>query len=148
MKSFLYGAAIVIGSLGLFSVYLFGVALRSSGAIETDAQRWLDQELPPLLKSWDPELLTAKAAPELIANNGLPKVREAIAAMRDRLGALREYRGSKVAGLQAPEREGGTTFVVVQLTATGEFEKGTAAFDVKVIRREAKWAYAAFSARD
>lgn len=148
MKYVAIGAAIVAVSLGLFFAFLFGVANKATGKIGQDAENYLRRELPPIIRDWDTKALTERSAPQLLAENPPPKIRDMMGELRRRLGRLQTLDQVKVTSLIAPQEGGaGQQDMIALGEAQATFEKGSATFDIRLARQEGRWRFARFVVR-
>lgn len=139
MKYFWIGFAIIAVTLGLFSVFLFGFALRSTGVIGRDAERYTRAELPIVVQTWNAERLAERASPEMLQRMPPADMATLMAGYAERFGPLRTLGDVKCDRLEDPHAGADERFMVAHVVARAEFREGPARIQWRLIRRQAKW---------
>jgi hypothetical protein len=85
---------------------------RMAPKVQKNAQAWIDTNVPVIIKDWNSEELIKRASPGLLKAASHEQFSALFTTLADKLGPLREYKGSK----------GGTT---VSLWFTGITKNGT-----------------------
>ena len=92
-KTTIIGAVIAILLIGIF-VTLF-MLNRMAPQVQEDAQNYVDSNLPKIIQNWDSAELINRASPDLLKVASREKFAELFKMLSQKLGPLKEYRGSR-----------------------------------------------------
>jgi hypothetical protein len=122
---------IVLGAVALVLIAIRGIAL------DKESKAYVDEAVPAIISSWSGQELLDRASPELKQTTSGAEVGRIFSACR-LLGKMLAYRGSEGQGLMAQYLTKGTT-ISASYIVRGEFERGSAEIDIKLIKHGDKW---------
>lgn len=101
---------------------------------------WVDKEFPPIAKTWDAEKFAALAADEFLFNTPKDQIRKNFEVLRKNFGGLVSMEPAKYLGTIPRTSE--FDFIVMHVTAVGQFEKKKANIDFKLKLSKQKFQFA------
>jgi hypothetical protein len=105
------------------------------------SQAYVEQAMPAMLTSWDPNELIDRASPELLADTPPEEMRVAFRHYADHLGRLQRYEGATIMNTQV--NSGAPDYA--ELQARASFERGDATIDMLLVRHTDQWQIAGFN---
>lgn len=135
-KSWLRAAALVVSVLALVALLTAGFLFQQSRASIGSAKAWVDATIPLIAESWSPDELRAASSPRLLEQN--KDAEKVLIAINDRLGPLKQYKGSQFRG-RTFERQGKTRTGFLIFRVEIVCEDGDAKLDVAVTWLEGGW---------
>ncbi|HWH70930.1 MAG TPA: hypothetical protein VNT26_16190 [Candidatus Sulfotelmatobacter sp.] len=116
---------------GIFAMKYFGEDL------DKESKAYVDANLPQIVGNWDPRELLDRASPEFSQVVPQEKVIKLFKILSQRLGPLKEYKGSAGQSNVLLNPEG--KVITGDYKADAVFENGPAKIDFRIIRRDGQW---------
>ncbi len=137
----------VLGAIVFIVVIVLAVAFfllsRGAGGMEREAQAYIDTNIPRIVAHWDPAELVKRASPELMKVAPREKIEELFALFSQRLGPLREYKGSKgEANVSFTFKTG--KVVTAAFSSQAVFEKAKALILCRIVKHGDQWQITSF----
>lgn len=124
------------GALTFFLVY------NGAKGISDEAGKFADTSITAICTTWDVNALNSRAAPELTAQNPPGTLENVVATLKESLGPMKSFT-SHITNINA-KNENGQSWVEVQVSATGQFEKGPGELELTLLKRGDKWSILKF----
>lgn len=126
-------AALLILLVGGFAT----VAWKGS-ALDKDSRSYVDAAVPAIVAHWNPDELIRRATPELRASTARDQLDSLFQRSSFLLGPMVQYDGATGQALMSYFSGTGST-VSARYLARVRFEKGEAAFQILLMKRDGKW---------
>lgn len=107
------------------------------------ARAYVDDTIPRIAESWDAQILTQEAATEFHENASQEDIAKLCDTLAERLGPLRDYRGSR-GRVKMSASTGGGIVVRGAYRAECAFANESAIIDVGIVRRNGDWGIVSF----
>ncbi len=138
MKKFLtilggiFVVLIVVVVVGFFVLNYFGTGL------DEESKLYVDSNLPQIINDWSVEELISRASPELMKVAPKEKIENLFNAFSERLGPLKEYKGSNgQANISVTTQKG--KVITGAYVAEAIFEKAPATIQFRIIKHDNQW---------
>jgi len=120
-----------IGVIGFFILNHFGSQL------DTQSRAYVDEIVPKIVSNWNVRALVSEASPELLQVAPKEKLELMFKTLAEKLGSLKEYKGSKgQAGIHVtPQGKFTTGDYIVEAS----FEKADATILVRTLLKDDAW---------
>ncbi len=142
MRKILYG----LGVLMLALIVLAGVGIVATirAVIPLDAQSkaYVDRAVPAIVAHWNPQLLLARATPQLRASVR-PEAMVGLFQAFSRLGPMVAYQGA-TGGANISASFGAGSSVSAAYVAHASFAAGTATIRIALVKRHGHWKISGF----
>lgn len=136
----LFAIVLVLGAAAFFVFQHYGQRY------DADSKAYVDGIVPIICKDWDESLMLKDASPQLleVVHKNQDQIDKLFALCKDRLGSIKEYKGSKGDSFMNFTSENG-----LQVTGTylvgADFEKGSATIKIRAILNDDRWRLLAFT---
>jgi len=121
----------------------FYLLSRSADGMEKEAQAYIDANLPVIAASWDPAELVKRASPELMDVASKDQIAGLFAMFSQRLGPLREYKGSKGrVNVSFTFKKG--RIITGAYSAQAVFEKARGLIECQLVKHGDRWQITSF----
>jgi len=137
MKKFFTVLGIIFLCLLVTGAIGFSMVAYQGAKLDKSSQSYVDQIVPIIIASWSPQELLDRASPELLEVAPRDKVDTMFREFTEKLGALKEYRGSKGDSLINFTASG--KVVTAAYMARASFGKGDAEIKISIIQHDKKW---------
>ena len=128
----IFAVLIFVAVVGFFILNHFGTGL------DEESKSYVDSNLPQIITNWNVDELINRASPELMKVAPKEKIKELFNAFSERLGPLKEYRGSNgQANMSVTTQEG--KVITAAYVAEAIFEKAPATIQFRIIKHENNW---------
>ncbi|MCM2283485.1 MAG: hypothetical protein NDI81_01830 [Desulfobacula sp.] len=128
----IFAVLIVVAVVGFFILNHFGTGL------DEESKSYVDANLPQIVKNWDVQELIKRASPELIAIVPKEKIEKLFNVFSERLGPLKEYKGSNgQSNMSVTTQEG--KVITGAYVAEANFEKAPASIQFRIIKHGDNW---------
>lgn len=138
MNRWALGAAVVMvvacGGGMLFFANSLGTVSKSAAS----ARKFVEAELPPILKAWDDKRMVSHAHPKLMATTSPEEIGKLFQKLRAELGEFDKIESLQTTGFGAKTDDG----VVVSFAAEATFTKRRTSIRIKVVRKTEIWQFA------
>lgn len=138
MKKFLtilggiFVVLIVVVVVGFFVLNYFGTGL------DEESKLYVDSNLPQIINDWGVEELISRASPELMKVAPKEKIENLFNAFSERLGPLKEYKGSNgQVNISVTTQKG--KVITGAYVAEAIFEKAPATIQFRIIKHDNQW---------
>ena len=132
----------VLAFLGLAccgGMFFLGKGLfQSVASANDDADKYSAQILPQIGKAWDFDVVQGVASPEFKEQVKEADLKALLKIYKEKLGAFKSVGEFTASNTQA-RTNNGDSFIVVTTNATAQFEKGSGAVTLDVIKRGEVW---------
>jgi hypothetical protein len=137
MKKILMGLGLVFAGILVVGVIGFGILSYFGSGLDKESKMFVDQKIPIIASSWNPQELVNVASPELLQVAPADKIEALFGVFSQRLGPMQGYKGSRGEAKLFFGPQGKTT--TAEYVADAEFEKGTATVIMRTILRNGQW---------
>jgi hypothetical protein len=110
---------------------------RNGMALDSASKAYVKQSVVAITTNWNTNELWKRASPHLLQIATRRKVARLFAAAKYRLGALRDYRGSKGQALMSVVNA--HIRVSAQYIVNASFQRGDARLRVSVVKQDGRW---------
>ncbi|MBL8041022.1 MAG: hypothetical protein JNM04_06700 [Chthonomonas sp.] len=140
MFKWLLGAVVLMATCCGGGMYFALQSLQAGTEVLKSSGKWVDEQLPPIVKTWDAEKFAALAADEFLFNTPKDQIRKKFDVLRQNFGGLVKMEPAKYLGVlpRTPDFD----FVGVHVTADAQFEKKKAKIDLKLKYSKRKFQFA------
>ncbi|MBL8049047.1 MAG: hypothetical protein JNJ45_10245 [Chthonomonas sp.] len=148
MNKTVLGVIVAIAVVCTGGTWMMSVGLRSAKKVSDEAFKFVNQEIPPILQSWDAKRVTPIAHPELIRNNPEPQTQKVFNELKAKLGDFKSIGSWRTLGFNPNFQVDGKKTIAANLEGEASFSKGTAYVEVTLIRPGKTWQLAKLFVRD
>lgn len=138
MKKLLIGLGIVFLCLLILGIIGILISANSGSKLDKSSKAYVDEVAPIILTSWNTQELLNRASPELLKFVPIDKLNTLFNMLSEKLGRLKEYKGSEGEAKINIIFPGGRT-VRAEYIVRAVFEKGDAEVMVTLIQHNNKW---------
>ncbi len=124
------------GALTFFLVY------NGAKGVSDEAGKFGDASITAICTTWDANALKARAAQELIDQNPEDALDKVVQTLDNSLGPMKSFT-SHITNINA-KSENGQSWVQVDMSAVGQFEKGQGELELTLLKRGDKWSILKF----
>ncbi|MBT8763565.1 hypothetical protein KFV02_06420 [Desulfohalobiaceae bacterium Ax17] len=123
---------VIVSIIGFLILNYFG------NNLDTESMAYVDENIPKIISAWDSNELINQASPELLQVMSKEKIEYFFKFFSDRLGSLKEYKGSKgKANIFITTGEG--KVITAAYLAEALFEKAPSTIQIRIIKHDDKW---------
>lgn len=138
MKKFFTILGGIFAFLIVAAVIFFSITYYYGTGYDKESKLYVDLNLPQIIDNWKVEALTKRASPELMKVAPREKIEELFKVCSDKLGPMKEYKGSKGQSTIAFKAEKGK-LITGAYVAEAIFEKAPATIKISIIKRNNDW---------
>lgn len=109
------------------------------GDLDGTSKAYVNEVVPIILSSFDPQELTSRASPELFKTLTKDKLSTLFSTLSSQLGAFKKYHGSEGEAHIRLNILPAAKIVTARYLAKADFEKGSAEIKVELIQHNGKW---------
>jgi hypothetical protein len=137
MRKFFYGLGVVTAVLIVAAGIGFYFLASNGAALDTASKTYTEESVVAIAGNWDADQLWKRASPRLRKAATQQQISDLLAAAKDALGPMLEYRGSKGQALMSVVNA--HSVVSAQYVASGSFQKGAADFRINLVKQNETW---------
>lgn len=144
---------LVIGIVS-FCIFCLGMSFfmtkvfSDSVEVSKSAFKFVRDNIPPALATWDAKKIEPVAHPNLLRENPTEQTQKTFDELKVKLGKFERVEKWKLQAFDRDFELGGKTTVAAIIEGNGVFEKGNAYVEVTLVRSETKWQLARLMVRD
>lgn len=144
---------LVIGIVS-FCIFCLGMTFfmtkvfSDSVEVSKSAFKFVRENIPPALETWDAKKIEPVAHPNLLKENPTEQTQKTFDELKVKLGKFEKVEKWKLQAFDRDFELGGKTTVAAIIEGNGVFEKGNAYVEVTLVRSETKWQLARLMVRD
>lgn len=127
----IFGCLLLVGTIGFFVLNYFGSGL------DKESKAYVDEVIPIIVTSWNSKELLDHASPEFLQVAPAGKVESLFRVFSERLGPLKEYKGSNGQANISLTQQGKVT--TAAYVAQAVFEKAPATINIQTILHNDTW---------
>ena len=128
----IFAFLIIVAVCGFIILDYFGTGL------DEESKLYVDSNLPIIINDWNVNELFNRASPELLKVAPKEKIEKLFSVFSDRLGPLREYKGSSGQVNMSFTVNNGKVITALYI-ANAIFEKAPATIRFQIIKHKNKW---------
>jgi hypothetical protein len=137
MKKLFVILGVVFFCIVITGVIGFCIAAYYGTKLDKSSKEYVDEVTPIIISSWNSNELMSRASPELLKVAPQDKVEAMFQMFAEKLGSLREYKGSKGGSFMNITPAG--KVVTASYIVEASFPYGDAEIKVRVIQHHGKW---------
>ena len=129
---------------GIFAVLIFVIVVaffilnHFGTGLDEESKSYVDSNLPKIITNWNVDQLLNRASPELMKVAPKEKIEKLFNAFSERLGPLKEYKGSNGQANMTLITQKGKVITATYI-AEAIFEKAPATIQFRIIKRGNNW---------
>ena len=144
VKRFFYVVGLITCGLVVIGLIGAGVMIYKAIKLSEEATAYVDAAIPAISAHWSATELLDRATPELKKNTTPVELTKLFHTLES-LGTLSKYDGATGKADANYDSSKGTT-ITGSYVATGEYQNGTATFDVAIVKQDGHWMINGFHA--
>ncbi len=142
MRKILYGLGVVMLALIVLAGVAIVTAVREVIPLDAQSKAYVDRAVPAIVGHWNPQLLLARASPQLRASIR-PGAMVGLFQAFSRLGPMVAYQGATGGANIATSFGAGSSISAVYI-AHASFAAGTATIRIALVKQDGHWEISGF----